>query len=99
MLDDNRHTAAQLTPVRDAQALDLLGKVLPVERQIGAGAGRLSQSARLLLGPADEVFFIKLCNAAGHILSSGLEFFPKVFRVAGCINLDPNGSRRTAGWE
>jgi hypothetical protein len=75
MFQDYREPAAQLAPLGSAQALYFLGKVLPVERQISANPGRFPQSTRLLLGPADEVLFIKLRGAAGHILSQ----IPKPF--------------------
>src|SRR5271163_4927362 len=55
----------QLAPVRLTQALDLLGEILPIERQIRASrSGRtqalgLPQRGCLLLGPANEVFVVE----------------------------------------
>src|SRR5487761_1670185 len=49
--------------LRFPQALDLLGEVLPVERQVRAlGA---AQSRRLLLGPAHKVLVVEMAHL-GH---------------------------------
>ena len=75
MLDNNSNAATQLMSLGSAQALDLLREIFSVERQICANPGRFPQRARLLLGPADEIFLIKLHGAAGHILSQISEPF------------------------
>jgi hypothetical protein len=59
MLDDRRQTMPQFETDGLAQILDLLGDVLPIDRQVGARAGGLPQLARLLLRPLDEVLVVK----------------------------------------
>src|SRR5579862_6102526 len=58
--------------LRFPQALDLLGKVLPVERQVGARALGPSQSGRLVLGPPHEIAVVQFacCALARHPRSS-----------------------------
>ena len=51
--------AVQLASVRPAQALDLLGQILPIERLIGPDTGGRAQRCCLLLGPGDEIAVIK----------------------------------------
>ena len=67
---DDSEAAAQFTSHRTAQAVDLLGKVLPIERQFRVEAGRLPQHAGLLFGPADKILFVEPRCVAGHWLSS-----------------------------
>jgi hypothetical protein len=59
---------AQLTPVRPPQALDFLGKVLPIERQVGTFG--LPQLSRLLLGPAHEVFVVEVVQLRHFLIAS-----------------------------
>jgi hypothetical protein len=74
--------------LRGAQALDFLGQVRPVERQVRADPGRLSQRTRLL-GPANKILLAKLRGTAGHILSQISEPFFKVILTSEQINLVP----------
>ena len=42
-----------------AQAFDLLGEVVPVQRQIAAHMRRVMQRTSLLSGPAQEILIVK----------------------------------------
>ena len=63
MAEDSRDLRPQLSPVRLPQALDLLGKVLPIERQVRASAPAkllgLPQRGSLLLGPAHKILVVE----------------------------------------
>src|SRR6516225_10038347 len=62
---DPSNLRAQFAPIRLSQAHNLLGEVLPIERQIGTlGA---PQRGRLLLGPAHEILVVERLQLR-HIL-------------------------------
>src|SRR5207302_1279324 len=65
VLENDRNAAAQLMSLGSARALDLLGQVLLIQRQIRADSGRITQRARLLLGPADKILLVKPRGATG----------------------------------
>src|SRR4029077_8432095 len=67
MAQDARDLSGQLASVGFSQALDLLGQILPIERQGGLlGA---AQRLRLLLGPEEEILIVELfdlCHLYPH---------------------------------
>src|SRR5947207_5782233 len=93
MFNYYREPTVELVSLGAAQALDLLGKVLPIQRQIRSGPGRLTKGAGLLLCPAHEILFVEPCIATGHLFSSqstleqrfGAAALPEL-----CGDLDPH---------
>src|SRR4051794_39474169 len=57
--NDAMDLAVQFAPFADAQTLDLLGQVLPIDRLIGAAACGVAQRLGLLLGPGEEILVIE----------------------------------------
>src|SRR6516165_9812020 len=65
---DPGNLRTQFAPVRLPQALDLLGKVLPIERQIGTFGA--PQRGRLLFRPTDEVLVVWRAQLRRTLMSS-----------------------------
>jgi hypothetical protein len=77
----------QLAPVRLPQGLDLLGKIIPIERQIRASqSGRTQalgppQHGCVLLGPAHEVFVVERVQSRHRLIALGQMM---VFSIFAC---------------
>src|SRR5438045_9756543 len=59
MLDDPPNLTPQFSPDRLTQVLDLLRKVLPIERLVRSAPSSRAQRLGLLLGPGHEIFVIE----------------------------------------
>src|SRR3954451_7906736 len=72
MLDHGCEPSSQISPLRARQVLHLFDQIVPVERQVGPGPGRVAQSLGLTFGPADEVLLVEL-RGGGHGTLSGAQ--------------------------
>jgi len=67
MNQNDRDPAGQFACLRLAQGFDLLGDILPVDRQVGAGVAGIAQCARLAIGLQRQISVI---FAIGHATST-----------------------------
>src|ERR1700689_4958875 len=64
MLDNDRDVAGERLTFGPAQALDLLGHVVPVDRRIPPGIGRRAQSTSLRFAPKHKILVVEAVHSA-----------------------------------